>query len=790
MTPNEPSPTPRWSQRLQRSFNVEPAETVALVLLLIHGFAKGLTFVYFETTANASFLAAYGPELLPYVYVTVALVSTLMGLAITRVESRLSPPRFLSLTLVFLLGSIILAWLLLTLVPARWPAFVLMVWKDVIFIVVELVFWAVAGYLFNVRQGKRLFGLAGAGAIIAGIIGGLCAPAVIAVLGKTQLLAVAAVGALAMLITLKLITRRFPARFTIADDETPDADWSLRALAGRRYVVLLAVFSVLSFYCYYTVDLAFYGEVQRRWQDPEALASFFGIFYAALNTVMLLTSGFVAGRLILRFGLPISLLLVPLLEVGGTLSALAAMLWAGGALLALMIVVKLLDEVARATFEGTAYRLIYQAMPAGVRLRVQAIRESIVEPVAVGVSGLIFLAATELIGLDSRQLLLALLVVLPVWIFVAVLLRRSYTIELGKTLAERNLNRGDLDLNDKATRGALERALGGDAHEAIYAIDLLEELPNEELPQYLTIALDNRSPEVRAAALRQAADHRIRDLADQTRRLAVADPSPAVRGAALEVLGILGPAQAAALAPEHMDAPEPEVRAGALAGMLKAAPGCADRALERLAQLALADAPGERLFAADVMATAAEHNHQPAAQAAAGGPRPVGPSPCVQGRRRAARPEPAAGADERALRPADLRRCPKRPDRLPRRRRVGVGTGADPALRQPHRSRPVAAASWRPAAHRQPHRCTGGPRDLSLPGPLWGRPPPPGHRRPRLLRPPRSGRRARPAVAPDPAGDQCHRLVPGGAGGPVPAAPGVGRRPHGRRTAASRRLRR
>ncbi len=605
MTTIEAGPAARWLLKLQKTCNVESAELPPLVLLLICGFAKGLTFVYFETTANASFLAAYGPQLLPYVYVTVALVSTLMGFAITRLESRLSPPRFLSLTVLFLFGSIVAAYLLLKLVPARWPAFVLMVWKDVVFIIVELAFWALAGYLFNVRQGKRLFGLAGTGAIVAGIVGGLCAPLIIALLGKTQLLVVAAAGALVMLVTLRLITRRFPTRFMVDEDEHPDADWSLRALAGRPYVVLLAAFSVLSFFCYYTVDLAFYGEVERRWQDPAALASFFGIFYAALNTVMLLTSSFVVGRLILRFGLPIALLLVPFLEIGGTLTAVVAMVYAGGAMLAIMIVVKLLDEVTRATFEGTGYRVLYQAMPSGVRLRVQTIRESIVEPIAVGVSGLIFLAATEIIGLDSRELLLSLLVVVPLWIGVAVLLRRHYTTELGKTLAERNLDRGDLDLEDKSTRSALEKALAGHPHEALYAIDLLAEIPDQELPPYLGIAMENASAKVRAAALRQAAEHDVSTLAERAERHAVTDPEPSVRGAALEVLGILGPGRAEALAPRHIDAPEPEIRAGALAGMLKTSPRCAAEARQRLARLAGADDPSQRLFAAAVMATAA-----------------------------------------------------------------------------------------------------------------------------------------------------------------------------------------
>ena len=596
MTPG----TAELGRLLQRVLKVEAAEVLPLTLLLVHGFAKGLTFVYFETTANAGFLAHYGPELLPYVYLCTALTSTLLGIALARLEPLVSPGLFLAAIVAFLLLSIAAAFVLLIASDARWPAFALMVWKDVIFILTELEFWAVAGYLFNVRQGKRLFGLAGVGAIVAGILGGLGAPLVIALLGENALLLVAALSALGMLLTLALILRLFPERFAPADEpQTQAADWSLRALARRPYIVLLCLFTALSFYCYYTVDFAFYAEVNRHWQDAASLAVFFGIFYAALNGAMLFTSTVLSGRLLLRYGLPIGLLAVPLVEYLGSLSALLAGLSAAGLVLVLMVGLKLLDEVLRVSFEGPGYRILYQALPTAVRLRVQALRESIVEPVAVGLAGLIFLAATRLGGLDGRTLLSWLLFLIPLWILVALKLRASYTQTLGETLERRTIGRGELDLADPSARAVLEQALGGTTRQASYALEVLDDLPSLELAPWLGMALDHPDETIRTAALEQAARRGQVTLAGRADTLADADPSPLVRGMALQALGTLSPDLARARLHQHLDDPAPAVRNGALAGLLLA--GDLDTALARLRGLAGREDPAARCQAATVI---------------------------------------------------------------------------------------------------------------------------------------------------------------------------------------------
>ena len=91
------------------------------------------------------------------------------------------------------------------------------------------------------RQGKRLFGLVGAGQWIAIVITGFLMPAIVAWLGLANLLWLAAISLAGALATLLTITRLFRNALAAPDAPTAQAarptanDSSLRGLLQNRY---------------------------------------------------------------------------------------------------------------------------------------------------------------------------------------------------------------------------------------------------------------------------------------------------------------------------------------------------------------------------------------------------------------------------------------------------------------------------------------------------------------------------------------------------------------------------
>jgi hypothetical protein len=94
-------------------------------------------------------------------YIASAFVATIAGVIYYRVERRWAPYRLLTGTLFFIFVSIVSLRMGLMTTDSPWPAFGLLTWFPVISGLMTVVLWTLAGSIFDVRQGKRLFGLVG-----------------------------------------------------------------------------------------------------------------------------------------------------------------------------------------------------------------------------------------------------------------------------------------------------------------------------------------------------------------------------------------------------------------------------------------------------------------------------------------------------------------------------------------------------------------------------------------------------------------------------------------------------
>ena len=158
---------------LMAALNFREGEGWPLLLLTVHWFLNGICIVLFYTAASALFLREFDTDALPYVYIASAAVSMLVGFLYSHFESRLDRTVLLKVILCFVVLSVLVLWVAFALTGSTWIAASMMVWRDVIWILLSIEVWAIAGLVFNVRQAKRLFGVIGAGEVAADILGGL-----------------------------------------------------------------------------------------------------------------------------------------------------------------------------------------------------------------------------------------------------------------------------------------------------------------------------------------------------------------------------------------------------------------------------------------------------------------------------------------------------------------------------------------------------------------------------------------------------------------------------------------
>ncbi len=603
----------RWQLALGTAFNVRSGEGHALSLLIVQSFFAGLCFVFFETAANALFFSTFDIENLPYVYIALAPVATSIGVLYARCERFLTPLWLMRATLVFVLASVLLFTTAYYIAPQRGLFAVLMVWKEVLWMLLGLEFWAFAGCLFNVRQGKRLFAVAASGALVAGLVGGIMVGGLVKLASTGGLLVASAIAAALTVAMGFHLTGSYSQRLVVSEEEKKDQGGreSLVSMFRRPYLRLIFAISSVSLLAYYLLDYAFYAGVEARYADEAELATFFGYFVAVVSLANLLASGLLSGRLITRFGVGFAICVLPVVVLLGSAAASASMTLGLPMLLFFWLVVgtKLLSDVLQEAIEEPTFRILYQPLPTRERITVQAKQESMIEPIGAGVCGLLLLGLTSLLSVPVYHLLAALVPLCALWVVLNSRLRKAYVAALSSALSKRRLGQAGAVPSDPMSRAIIERGIRSQQpSEAIYCLRLLEDHP--QLDAYLLESVGHAHSEVRLHALDQIERRGLPGAESLLRRRLSEEKSPKVRGCLARTLCAVAEDDAFESLFPYLRDPHTEVRRGAMVGFLRSGGiECVVAAGTVLnSQLASRD-PVERGSAADILGEARVSNY-------------------------------------------------------------------------------------------------------------------------------------------------------------------------------------
>jgi AAA family ATP:ADP antiporter len=544
----------RLGQAVRAAVGIRSGEVSRVLWLVAHSLCMGLFSAFFLTSANALFLARFEIAYLPVAYIAAALVGYLALMLFSRLLARVTLARALVLNLVLLLGVAATLWLLVLLTASPVVVFLMFVWVGPAFSLLALGYWALAGRLFDLRQGKRLFGLVGAGEEVVTVVGLFSVPVLVRALGgPVHLLPIALAGLVGCLVVVLAINVRFAGALAPGAEPPKAAAAAVRTGLGgllrTRYFLLMAALVILLNVGNYVVDFAFLGQVRGRFQGPTAIAQFIGVFFGVTKTLELVAKVFLSGRLLTQYGLRFGLLAMPVLLAGcaafaiaiGTLGLSAAHFFV------LVALAKLVFIVSRTTTFEPAFRVFYQPIPGVERLAFQAHVEGTARQLAVGVVGVALLLFSRSPAFNALTLFYALVPLLAAWMVVAVLAHRDYRDKLLESLTGRARGRGQAD----PVEVLRPRLVGGDELEREQAFDLLEKVEGATFVPALAQMLADPSPALRIAALEQVGRMRLVDLEEWVGGCR-GDGDPAVQAAALAALGRLGEAAAAVAGPDRI----------------------------------------------------------------------------------------------------------------------------------------------------------------------------------------------------------------------------------------------
>jgi len=526
--------------QIKKTLRVEEGETS--LVLLFFGLAMSLGFFHisFEICSTTLFLEHFGETELSQAL----FVSGLIGLSLTFLYSKLQAwipfSGLLIATFIFLASVPISLFFISTFVGVKVLAFLLFVLMGPLCIVSIIAYWGLAGRLFSMRQGKRLFGLVYAGQLFAVILLSSATGAVLDLLGNINYFLI--VSSLSIILGLSLLIailwkyRRLMREEKELRRSSAEEAGKLTVLFKNRYVTIMAVFIVLSMISAFFIYFSFLSVTRIKYPDPVELAAFLGAFIAFANIFSFLVRTFVYNKIIENYGLKVTLMLVPVLLGIFTVLAVIVGTFFGTSpenesfifFFILIALSRLMYLTLRESVQLQTFEVMYQSLNKSIRFLVQAAIDGMVNEFAAIFSGLLLVGLSFLSGFGIIHYSYLLFAFIVVWSFIAARLYREYHSSLERSLAE--TKNSQFESNDNTSTYIQQLMFSPVAEDQIKALSLAKIVSADKLYQNVSGLLYSPFAPVRSLCLDSVSSDIMLTLRDELKVLEASEPDQILKG--------------------------------------------------------------------------------------------------------------------------------------------------------------------------------------------------------------------------------------------------------------------
>ena len=498
-----------------RLFNVRSKEVWLVKSLFSFKFLQGISIEIFFATALIIFLKNYDVRNLPLIYIFSSLLLWVVGFAYTKVEHALSVKNLVLVSILFMAATILALLVTFYLVKDFWVFALLLSWFQVLYLVSGLEFWGLSSLLFDVRQSKRLFSMISAGDMVPKAIGFMALPALILLLGGSNIFLLS----FFFMCSSLLIWKRFDSHGTFKVQmqhhhvSNPGVKSIFDHFFQNKLIFHLASLSIVRVILTTLISFCYLARVKMAAHSNHELDLFVITFLAvgAILTVVMKT--LFTGRIIANLGIRRSMFLKPvvLIAIFSFIIIYSRFNPAGNSLLYLFGIAAVINEVINYAILIPLLLSLMQPLPSELRLKAHTLVKGIMDPLALLVSGIFLYEMYKLEGnLDVVHLCYFLLGLLVLWMFLVVRVEKEYLKELTDALKKKYLHGVDLEIKDERTMKLFKETLNRqEENSSIFILGMIEKYYEPALDKLVMNALASSSPNIKAAALEVIENKRI-----------------------------------------------------------------------------------------------------------------------------------------------------------------------------------------------------------------------------------------------------------------------------------------
>lgn len=317
------------SNPFAKLFNINRDEIIPVMLAVFFFFCV-LTALMVLRPAREALGIRGGIETVRWLFIGTAVITLLVNPVFGLLVSRLRRLTFITTTYAFFGFSLIAFYLVMTKAPnviGITTGQIFYVWFSVFNLFITMVFWAVMADRFTLDQGKRFFGVIAVGGTCGAIFGPWLTSMLAEPLGTPALLLVST-GFLALaLVACWAITHIQPDRSDRTHDTRPAIDereliggkaWEgFRAVFRSRYLLGIATYVIILAIVVTFIYFTRLQMVAELGESTDQRTTLFAQIDLITQVATLIMQALVAGHLMKRLGVHITLALLPLTTVLG-----------------------------------------------------------------------------------------------------------------------------------------------------------------------------------------------------------------------------------------------------------------------------------------------------------------------------------------------------------------------------------------------------------------------------------------------------------------------------------------
>lgn len=436
-----------------KSLNIEAKEITPVLMLIVQSVFLGIFYGTFDIGAHTLFLKTYPEDMIPKAYIISGIIGIILTGTFSRFQSKIRFSKLAIYTLMSIAFLTVLMRLFFEVTEAKWTVFVLFLFLGPLNILGILAFWGTVGRIFNLRQGKRLFGIIDSGQVFGIIISSYAIPFILAYLhGTKNLLLISAISILFALLIELIITRKYNINESANNKKQNQENISekskvrLKDFVKDPYILYMALFVIFSMFAAFFVQFSFLVVTNEQYPLEDDLAKYLAFFTGSMMAFTFIIKTFVYSKLMKTYGLKVSLILSPLLLALFTGIAIVVG-WISGFengspgfiyFFLFISLSKLFNKTLKDALEVPSFKLLYQSLKKTIRFDVQAKIDGTINEMAALTSGILLSVLGLLTFIKLIHFSVFLFVLLGLWTIITLRLYKQYRHSLEKSLTEKH----------------------------------------------------------------------------------------------------------------------------------------------------------------------------------------------------------------------------------------------------------------------------------------------------------------------------------------------------------------